>query len=226
MSASSEAPPLASNEGWVSPAMFFEAAERQLASAWKPHFSRMEVSMPRQGVRGLVIDAGPYELVARAPQPHRNMSARMSVWVDVRQGGVSRRSVLVPVQVRAWQSGMVALRDMAAGSRLSSELLQEAEVDVAAGGQWAWQGKVDNQVLRTPVLAGHYVGVQQVGTPHAVSRGERVELLHQVGAVRVSAAANALQDGDAGQHIHVRIDAAQGAVLARVIEPGRVELIK
>jgi hypothetical protein len=35
-----------------------------------------------------------------------------------------------------------------------------------------------------------------------------------------------LQDGDEGQHIQVRVDGAQGAVLARVIEPGKVELLK
>jgi flagella basal body P-ring formation protein FlgA len=44
--------------------------------------------------------------------------------------------------------------------------------------------------------------------------------------VEVLAGANALQDGGVGQHVQVRVDASQGAVLARVVAPGRVELMK
>ena len=150
----------------------------------------------------------------------------MTVWVDVRQGSQVRRSVLVPVQVRAWQQAWVAERDLVAGARLSADLLRTDEVDVAAGGQAAWRGEPEGRVLRAGVLAGRYLGQHQVSAPHAVTRGERVELLNQLGAVQVLAAASALQDGDQGQHIQVRVDGAQGAVLARVIETGRVELLK
>lgn len=150
----------------------------------------------------------------------------MAVWVDIRQGGQLRRSVLVPVQVRAWQKAWVAERDLAAGAKLTSDLLRVDEVDVAAGGQAAWAGEPEGRVLRSAVLAGHYLGASQIAAPRAVSRGERVELMHRLGAVQVLAGANALQDGDPGQHIQVRVDGAQGAVLARVTEPGRVELLK
>jgi flagella basal body P-ring formation protein FlgA len=53
-----------------------------------------------------------------------------------------------------------------------------------------------------------------------------VELLHRIGAVEVLAGASALQDGGVGQHVQVRVDAAQGPVLAKVLAPGRVELLK
>jgi flagella basal body P-ring formation protein FlgA len=219
-------PALATSEQWISPAELFAAAERALASVLRPLAERVDLSMPRDGLRGVVVDAGPVELVARPLPADGLRSSRQTVWVDVRQGGTSRRSVLVPVQVHAWQNAWVAQRDMAAGTRLSVDLLRKDEVDVAAGGQAAWHGEPEGQVLRSPVLAGRYLGAQQVAVPRAVTRGERVELLHRLGAVQVMSSASALQDGDTGQHIQVRPDSSQGAVLARVIEPGRVELLK
>lgn len=221
-----EQPALAASERWVAPEELFAAAERELAQALRPRGARLEISPPLGGVRGVVVAAGPVDLVARSLTGDTTWSARMSVWVDVRQGGVTRRSVLVPVQVKAWQAGWIALRDLPAGSRLTAEQLRQGDVDVAAGGQAAWQGDLEGQQLRAPVVAGGYLAAQQVVQPPAVSRGERVELLHRMGAVEVLATANALQDADVGQRVQVRLDAAQGAVMARVVAPGRVELVR
>lgn len=219
-------PTLSAGERWISPAELFAAAGRALSLVLGQRADRVVLSSPRDGAHGLVVDAGPTELVARPLAADTSWSRRVSVWVDVRQAGVTRRSVLVPVQVQAWQHGWVAQRDMVAGTRLTVDQLREDEVDVAAGGQSAWRGLPDGQVLRVPVLAGHYLGQQQVMVPRAVSRGDRVELIHRLGAVQVLASASALQDGDTGQHIQVRPDSSQAAVLARVVEPGRVELLK
>jgi flagella basal body P-ring formation protein FlgA len=97
---------------------------------------------------------------------------------------------------------------------------------VAAGGQAAWQGEPEGQLLRGTVVAGGYLGAQQVVQPPAVSRGEQVELLHRIGAVEVLATASALQDASVGQRVQVRVGAAHGAVMARVVAPGRVELVQ
>jgi flagella basal body P-ring formation protein FlgA len=222
-----DAPPLlASNEQWVSPADLFSAAEQALKPVLLARAARVELTMPHDGPRGLVVNTGATELVARPPSTDMAWSARMVVWVDVRQGGTAIRSMLVPVQVHAWQSGWVAVRDLPAGTRLSQTWLQPGEVDVAAGGQPAWQGEPEGQWLRSPVLAGRYLGASQVAAPHAVARGERVELVHKLGAIEVLASASALQDAEIGQHVQVRVEASQGPVLARVTAPGRVELMK
>lgn len=219
-------PVLASSQRWVSAAELYAVAERAVAQVLQARGARAELSMPRDAGRGVTVDAGQVELVARALPAEMAWSPRMAVWVDVVQGDAPRRSVLVPVQVRAWRPGWVALRDMPAGTRLSDAWLRQDEVDVAAGGQPAWQGDPQGLVLRSPAVAGRYLAAQQVAAPHAVARGERVELVHRLGAVDVLADASALQDGEIGQHVQVRVAAAQGPVLARVIAPGRVELLK
>jgi flagella basal body P-ring formation protein FlgA len=221
----SGAPALAANERWVAPAEFLAAAERTLKPALQARGARVELSLPRDAVRGMVVDSSA-ELSARPLPVDVAWAPRIAVWVDVRQDGSARRSVLVPVQVQAWQEGWVAVRDLPAGTRLSQTLLQRGEVDVAAGGQPAWQGEPEGQWLRATVMAGHYLAASQVTPPHAVARGERVELVHRLGAVEVLAGASSLQDGEIGQHVQVRVEASQGPVLARVIAPGRVELMR
>ncbi|MGM9489675.1 flagellar basal body P-ring formation chaperone FlgA [Ideonella sp. YS5] len=217
-------PALATSERWVAPAELFAAAEQALKPLLEARGARVELTMPRDAVRGVVVDAGAVELAARALPGDFAWSSRIAVWVDIRQAGATRRSVLVPVQVQAWQAGWKAVRDLPAGTRLSQTLLERGEVDVAAGGQPAWQGDPEGQSLRAPVMAGRYLGASQVTPAHAVARGERVELVHRMGVVEVLAAASALQDGEIGQHVQVRVDASQGPVMARVVAPGRVEL--
>jgi flagella basal body P-ring formation protein FlgA len=220
------APATATSERWVAPAELFAAAQTVLMLVLQSRGARVELAMARDTLRGVVVDAGAVDLAVRPLPADIAWAPRMAVWVDVRQGGVTRRSVLVPVQVQAWQGGWVAIRDLPAGTRLSQTLLQRGEVDVAAGGQPAWQGEPEGQWLRAPVMAGHYLAASQVTAPHAVARGERVELVHRLGAVEVLADASALQDGEIGQHVQVRVQASGGPVLAQVIAPGRVELMK
>ena len=221
-----EAPVLAAGERWVSPSELFAAAGRALKPLLETRGARVELAMPRGAVHGVVVEAGATELAARPLPTDLPWAPRVAVWVDIRDGARDRRSVLVPLQVQAWQSGWTSVRDLPAGTRLSQTLLQRGEVDVAAGGQAAWQGEPEGQVLRAPVMAGHYLGASQVAAPHAVARGERVELLHRLGAVEILADASALQDGEIGQHVQVRVEASRGPVLARVVAPGRVELLK
>jgi len=218
------APALAASEQWVAPAELFAAAEQALKPMLEARGARVVLTMPRDAVRGVVVDAGRVDLAARALPGDFVWASRLAVWVDIRQGGTTRRSVLVPVHVQAWQAGWVAIRDLPAGTRLSQTLLQHGDVDVADGGQPAWQGEPEGQWLRAPVMAGRYLGASQVTPPQAVARGERVELVHRMGVVEVLAAASALQDGEIGQHVQVRVDASQGPVMARVVAPGRVEL--
>jgi len=219
-------PPLAPGEQWVSPDMLFDAAAQAVRQrAGQGPATRLELAMPQEGIRGLVVAGGALQLVAKSLPAERPWSPRLSVWVDVMQKGELRRSVLVPLLVKAWQRGWVARRDLPAGTVLNADQLREDEVDVAAGGSIP-QVEPAGRVLRSMLLAGRYVGALKTVQAKAVQRGDRVELLHRMGAVEVLASAEALQDGEPGEHVQVRLQAAGGAVLARVMSAGKVELIK
>lgn len=59
----------------------------------------------------------------------------------------------------------------------------------------------------------------------AVRRGSSVRVVAAVGAVRVSANGVALQPGDAGDVVRVRVLATRKEVLARVVGPGLVAVL-
>lgn len=59
----------------------------------------------------------------------------------------------------------------------------------------------------------------------AVRKGSSVRVVAAVGAVRVSASGVALQPGDAGDVVRVRVLATRKEVLARVVQPGLVAVV-
>lgn len=224
--ASNQAAAVASTERVVDADELHGLASQALERALRGRADRFQFSKPARAMSSTVIDAQGVELVAREVAHATSLSSRMTVWVDVKKGGYARRTLLVPVDVAAYRTGWVAMRDLPVGTRLSAGILREQEVDIAAGGNEAWAGDPEGLVLRSPVLAGHYLAAGQVMAAPAVSRGDVVQVVHRMGAVEVQATASALQDGDPGRNIQVRISANQSPVLARVMAAGQVELIK
>lgn len=225
VAASGGAAAIASTERVVEAAELHALAARALERALQGRADRFQFSVPAR-TSPMVIDAQGAELVAREVSATVGLSPRMTVWIDVKQSGQVKRTLLVPVEVAAYRTGWVALRDLPVGARLSPGTLREQEVDIAAGAGEAWKGDPEGLVLRSPVLAGHYLAAGQVMTAPAVSRGDVVQVVHRLGAVEVQAIANALQDGEVGKNIQVRISASQSPVLARVTAAGQVELVK
>jgi flagella basal body P-ring formation protein FlgA len=217
---------VASNERVVDAEELHGLASQALERALRGRADRFRFSKPARVLSSTVIDAQGSELVAREVARAASLSSRMTVWVDVKQAGHAKRTLLVPVDVAAYRTGWVAMRDLPVGTRLSPGILREQEVDIAAGGYEPWAGDPEGLVLRSPVLAGHYLAAGQVEAAPAVSRGDVVQVVHRMGAVEVQTTANALQDGDLGKNIQVRISASQSPVLARVMAAGQVELIK
>ncbi len=159
------------------------------------------------------------------PLPAQGMpTPRMAVWVDVLIDGRYVRSMLRAVDVKAYQQAWVVRQDIEVGDPLNAQVLEHREVDVAAAALAAWQGQPEGHVARRRLLAGSYLTETAVTLPTAVARGQQVSLVNRLGGVEIVANALALQAGDPGQAVQVKVDAARTAVLARVVGPGKVEL--
>jgi flagella basal body P-ring formation protein FlgA len=220
------APTVASNERAVGADELHAIAARALERALKGRANRFEFDKADERLSFTVVDAESTELVARTIDPAVNLSPRMTVWVDVKRAGRTQKTLLVPVRVAAYRLGWVSLRDLSAGTHLSADILREQEVDIAAGGHPAWQGDPEGLVLRSPVLAGRYLVAGQAVAQAPVFRGAVVQVVHRAGGVEVQTSAHALQDGEVGQNIQVRVSANQPPLLARVTAAGQVELVK
>lgn len=202
------------------------AAVAELRRAFPAPAWRLEiVPVDDDAVPTVAIGDGPVEWVARRLADGVTPSPRQTVWVDIRQNGVPRRSVAVVVAARAWVQGWVARADLAPGLRPGAGWVERAEVDAAQAGAPLWQGELDGHVLRSPVRAGQPLLQRQVAAAPAVARGERVALLLRERALEIRASAHALQDGESGQTIRVRV--GEGAALtARVLGPGVTEFLR
>lgn len=187
---------------------------------------RFDVAPDPATVPALDLPPGTMDIRVRPLPDDARPVSRMPLWLDLFIDGRFERSVLVTSRVRAYCAAWMANTDLAAGTRLAPQFLTHSELDVAAMGITPWRGDPTGAVLRTRVLRGSALTARNVAPALAVSRGERVLLSSRVGGIEVLAAAQALQDADVGQRVQVRVDAAQGPVLATVREPGLLEIIR
>lgn len=75
------------------------------------------------------------------------------------------------------------------------------------------------------VAGAREVVVRRGDRTAAVRRGSSVRVVAAVGAVRVSASGVALEPGDPGDVVRVRVLATRKEVLARVVQPGLVAVV-
>lgn len=193
----------------------------------EPRAQRVEVAPHDGRLQGVVVDArqGEVELVARRLPDDTAARSRLGVWIDLVQGGVLRRSVVVPVSLQVWATGWTPLEDVPAGARLRPGMLRPLEVDIARLESPPWHGQPEGLVLRSPARAGQVLLQRQVGAPSAVSRGERVDIVHRDRLLEVRMRAVALQDGEPGQVVRVRTQSGS-QLQARVIGPGVTETVR
>lgn len=165
------------------------------------------------------------ELVARPIAAGVRPAARMQLWVDVRVAGKPVRALPVAFEVHARRSAWVATRDLRVGETLDPAALVHETVDLAAVTSDLLAVLPRDARLRRPLLAGQAIAAGHIETMPAVQRGMPVTVQTRVGAIGVEARAEALQDGQAGAEVWIRLATATGPVRARVIGIATVEVI-
>ena len=158
--------------------------------------------------------------LSRVPVP----SAKATVWIDVAVDGHFQRSVAVEYRVEAFKTGWVAAEELARGQELDATRLRPAQVDVAQLSSPLWTDAPDNLRLRRDVHAGAALTTLDAELKPWVARGQRVEVFSQIGELSVQAQGEALQDGQRGQDVLVRIASSRAPVVGRVLKPGLVEI--
>ena len=181
----------------------------------------------------LNVPEGEISLRAR-PLGNIRISKRMLVWIDVFAAGRFVRATPVRFEVTAFASLPVAVNTHTAKTLLSRENLEVRELDLAlmdpnrkgtgAGVLVSTHAAEPTQRLRRMVKSGDMIVDADVQTVPAVSRGDWATLTTQNGLVALESRVEVLQDGRIGQSIRVKQVSANGAVLARVSGPGRLEL--
>lgn len=170
-----------------------------------------DVDVPKRG----------YEVAARwtaGATFHR----RTTVPVELLDEGTVFRSIPVSVQLIQEFRVPVALRDLPVGHVLTRDDFELRLVSVEGrGGELAKDpadvlGKRLEQPMREgePFVARHLEGVP------VILRGDRVTVISQVGAVRISAAGVARQDGAVGERILAVVGSSSKRLWVEVTGPG------
>ncbi|KQV92879.1 flagellar basal body P-ring formation chaperone FlgA [Rhizobacter sp. Root1221] len=181
---------------------------------------------PVCGTAAWAVPPGRIELKAHAMAEGQPVERRMQLPVDIWADGVFARSVPVTLRVRWIGPAWVARRDVRAQQRIDGDalVLQETELAGLSSAPLAADQSTSGLRLRRPLLAGQVLTSAHVEPEPRVSRGQRVRLLSRSGAITLETTAEALQDGQPGQQVLVRVPSASAPVSAWVIGLNQVEL--
>jgi flagellar basal body P-ring formation protein FlgA len=203
-----------------------EVARTALQQWLQPRTSRFSVETAR-AVQEVSLPPGKVAITARALPANAQPTSHMVVWVDVSVDGAFIRAVPVNFQVEAFREAWVVSDTIAAGTPLTGHLLKARELPVMArpvalvAPKGTREGGSIQSVRR--LHPGEPVTEENTQKLAAVRRGDMVSLQFRAGPVQLEGRAKALQEGEIGELVRVRMTGAAVPVHARVIEPGRVE---
>ncbi len=207
-----------------------ETAARQSLEAWlAPRSDRHEIRLASR-LSDLATDAGEVHLQGRL-NPADIPSRRMRVWVDVVSQGRPVQSIPVSFDVRAYRSALTAGNAFPAG-RIDKKQLVNAEVEITAlaGEAVTAEGGVgesaDEWRTAQSIAKGGALLQANVGVAPMVVRGDWVEVISRRGGVSIQGRGQALQDGSVGDAVRIQVHGALGSLVARVLDKGRVEVLR
>lgn len=150
----------------------------------------------------------------RKVEPQLPPQARL--WGRVRVGlrcvdGEKPWQVWLPVQVKVLAPALVAARPLPAGTTLTADMLQSAEVDWAAATEppFAQAPALDGRTLQRALAAGEAVRSSDLRQRQWFAAGDTVTLLARGDGFTVSGSGEALGHGLEGRPVRVRTDSGR-----------------
>ncbi|MFB9240284.1 flagellar basal body P-ring formation protein FlgA [Massilia antarctica] len=196
-----------------------EALQQHLGAAWAG--AELRLAGP---VADVTLPLGEPVLSTRIVDP-AHARARQAVYVDVTVAGKLVRSVLVPFALKLSRVAYVARRDLAAGTVLSANDVEQQREDVSEVvdsmlpvPQLTPSARTVKAVARGQILLRSHLAQQGL-----VYRGDTVKLVLAEGGVSIETRAVAQQDGGMGQLVRVKPESSMEAISARVVGAGLVQ---
>ena len=172
----------------------------------------------------IALPVGQVGFVARPVDAKQPLSARMQVWVDVSVDGRFVRTQPVALRVRAYRAAWLATEDVAVGHDVPTAPFESREIDIAAVRSLPIDGPLPMARLRLRLLKGEPLTASHLERLPAVQRGGNVTLRARLGEIGIESRGEALQDGEPGQRVWVKVTTSTGPVLAQVVGAGVVEM--
>lgn len=153
--------------------------------------------------------------------PNANQSPLGRVSVGVRCGENSQQVRYLQAQIDVIGNYVVAARDIERGTLITSSMLNERGGNLGDLSAQALTAEEDivGKVAQRPIRSGSAFLAHYLQAPHLVERGQRVTVIAQGSAFRVSREGEALENGALGEQVRVRFGSRE-IMTARVTEQG------
>lgn len=196
---------------------------------WPAEELSVEVVQP---VAAKLPEAAADEDVSITAEPHAGTVnlGRTQMDVTIRVRGERRLAVPVVLDAKLIQPVAVLLKPVQAGEPLTEQAIRVERRPVDAGRRHLSAGELVGRKVTRPLPAGHTLSAGDVEQPTAtaepplVRTRQRVTLTVTIGAMTVSAAGEALQDGKLGQTVRVQNADSKKVLTGRVSGPGTVDI--
>lgn len=149
---------------------------------------------------------------------------KISFKVEVREKGSPVRVYWGSARVKVYKEAVVALRTLKAGTRITSDDVKVARVDLGeAPESFSSVEELSGMVAKRPVTAGSVIKRDYVRPETVIKRGEKVALMIEGPSIRIRSHGVAAEDGHRGGIIAVRT-ASGKEVAGEVTGPGEIAI--
>lgn len=153
--------------------------------------------------------------------PNANQAPLGRVSVGVRCGEDSQQVRYLQAQIDVIGNYVVAARDIERDTLITSSMLTERGGNLGDLSAQALTAEEDivGKIAQRPIRSGSAFLAHYLQAPHLVERGQRVTVIAQGSAFRVSREGEALENGALGERVRVRFGSRE-IMTARVTEQG------
>lgn len=181
---------------------------------------------PLGSVQDIIVPAGDVVLTSELPYGiHYNSPTATTITVSVNGQVVSK--INLRLDVKLYQQVAVAANQIGLGEIITADKLRYEQMDTGrlGLGYFSDMNKVAGLIARRSLPPGMVVTESMVNKPILIKRGSTVIILARIGDMEVTAAGQAMQDGNEGQLIRVRNINSAKIISAKVLDGDTVQVL-
>ncbi len=150
------------------------------------------------------------------------------IGIEFRKNGQLIRRLEIPVLIKIYKNIPVAIRQLKQGDIVSNDDFTQVKKDITYYSDKELLNPLEilGKKIKRNIKKGDIITVASLEKDMLIHKGDKVLIVAQSGAVRISSAGKALQDAAFGQIIRIKRDGSRGILQGSVAKDGSVFITK
>jgi flagella basal body P-ring formation protein FlgA len=163
-------------------------------------------------------------IVANCFGEEKSLKGNCYIIIEFHQNGFLKRRLQIPVRVRLFNEVATAVKTIFRGEAVKAEniSLEKKEVTNYTDIDLMPVDEIIGKKARNNISEGSIITRLSLESEKTINRGDKVKIVVEAGAIRISATGEALQDGAIGDMILVKREGTQVKLKGRVSLDGSV----